>query len=204
MRRRTFLGALAAGASSLAGCADLDLPPGDPSLPEVPGSPERDGPPPSVPEPTPTAGIDPVALERRVHDEVNDARGARDLGTLDFDTALRRIARYHSADMAKREYFAHESPEGETVEDRYDRFGYDCRAPTGAFEYATGGENLFYVGFAPSSLDEDAIARRAVEGWLESPGHRRNLLAEFWRREGIGVAVAEGVPVTVYVTQNFC
>ncbi|WP_254546252.1 CAP domain-containing protein [Halomarina pelagica] len=204
MRRRTFLAALAGGASSLAGCADLDVPPGGPSLPELPRASGDDDRSPRVPRPTPTAGIDPVALERRVHDEANAARTARDLGALAFDVDLRRIARYHSADMAEREYFAHTSPDGETVADRYDRFDYECRVPTDAFEYATAGENLFYVRFSAATLDEAEIARRAVEGWLDSPPHRRNLLAEFWRREGIGVAVDGGLPATVYVTQNFC
>ncbi|MFC6836786.1 CAP domain-containing protein [Halomarina ordinaria] len=207
--RRRFLASLAgAGSALLAGCLGVDgadVPP----LPDLggpdPATSEGSSEPPSVPTPERVAGIDPNALERRVHAETNAARTGRDLDALDFDTDLRAVARYHSADMARREYFAHESPDGETVGDRYDRFGYDCRAPTGLFRYATAGENLFMLRFAAASEDVESIAERAVEGWLESPGHRENLLSDHWRREGIGVAFDREGPVTaVYVTQNFC
>lgn len=140
-------------------------------------------------------------LELAIHERVNEVRQERGLSELAFDTELREVARYHSEDMAEREYFSHTSPEGHTLQDRYERFGYDCRVPAGEFEYKTGGENLFmYRSSMEPSIE--TLANRSVAGWLDSPGHRRNLLDEDWRQEGIGVARADDG--SVYVTQNFC
>jgi uncharacterized protein YkwD len=41
-----------------------------------------------------------------------------------------------------------------------------------------------------------------VEGWMKSPGHRENILAPHWKRQGIGVEIAPGN--RILVTQNFC
>lgn len=140
-------------------------------------------------------------LELAIHERVNEARQERGLDPLAFDTDLREVARYHAEDMANRSYFSHTSPEGDTLEDRYERFGYDCRVPTDGMSYKTGGENLFTVSSA-DSLSNEKLADRAVQGWLDSPAHRENLLDQDWRQEGIGVAWTDDG--TLYVTQNFC
>lgn len=147
------------------------------------------------------ATTDRERLELAIHERVNEARVERGLDPLAFDTDLREIARFHSEDMAERGYFNHTSPDGDTLEDRYDQFGYDCRVPAGTFQYKSGGENLFKYQSSASISDEE-LADQVVEGWLNSPAHRRNLLDEDWRREGIGVATASDG--TIYVTQNFC
>jgi uncharacterized protein YkwD len=50
-------------------------------------------------------------------------------------------------------------------------------------------------------IDDDTIAQQAVDGWMDSPGHRENILSGY-HSEGIGIAITpEG---KVYVTQNFC
>lgn len=71
---------------------------------------------------------------------------------------------------------------------------------------ATSGENLAYQGYIGkirSDPEIDDISRTVVEGWLDSPGHRENLLREAFDREGIGVAVQRGNGVEVFVTQHF-
>ncbi len=149
--------------------------------------------------------FDRSALEREIHRQVNEERRRRGLDPLAFDPELREVARYHSADMAENGYVAHTSPDGETVADRYDRFGYDCRVSLDEGGYSTGGENLYRTAYAGQTLSRDELADRAVDGWLSSPGHRENLLRDDWKREGIGVVVdVEGDVVQVYVTQNFC
>jgi uncharacterized protein YkwD len=48
----------------------------------------------------------------------------------------------------------------------------------------------------------DQIAHKTVQGWMNSPGHRKNILTPHWQNEGIGISVApDGA---VYFTQNFC
>ncbi|WP_267639490.1 CAP domain-containing protein [Haloarchaeobius amylolyticus] len=151
------------------------------------------------------AAIDASELERLVHQEINERRTQHGLSTLDRDAGLREIARYHSRDMARNDYFAHTAPDGETMGDRYDRFGYDCRVDRGDGYYATGAENIYAFRFGGSGPSEAALAERVVDGWMNSEGHRRNVLRDYWENEGIGVAVVERDGVTtVYVTQNFC
>jgi len=64
-------------------------------------------------------------------------------------------------------------------------------------------DSITYVNLIPIhdwNTDED-IAQQTVDGWMNSPGHRENILSEF-HSEGIGVAVA--ADDKVYITQNFC
>ena len=153
-------------------------------------------------------------LEHAIHEQTNDVREDHGLAPLRFDTELRGPARYHSQDMAKNGYFAHVSPSGETVQDRYERFDYECRVPTGGNKYATGGENIARTWYEePVRTDNgtayyrsvDELAKGVVQQWMNSPGHRENILREFWRNEAIGVAVTEiDGKTAVYLTQNFC
>ncbi len=108
------------------------------------------------------------ATEQAMIDLVNKERTQRGLKALTFDAALRSVGRSHSEDMFKRGYFAHYSPEGETVADRAEKFGVD---------YMVIGENL---AFAPS-------LELAHKGLMDSPGHRANILSEDFGRIGIGV-----------------
>lgn len=154
-------------------------------------------------------------IEREIHVAINEERRESGLQTLSYDTVLRDIARYHSEDMANRSYYAHESLEGDNFEDRYRQFGYDCRVPTGENMYFSGAENIAYTyadqdvqterGVEDYDRNETKIARAFVEGWMNSPGHRRNILEPAWRAEGLGVAITEDDDGTkVLATQNFC
>lgn len=113
--------------------------------------------------------------------------------------------------MATRGYFSHTSPDGGTFADRYERFDYTCRAPTGDGSYLTGGENIaqtWYdtrVGTGEGTVrytTADELARGIVTQWMNSQGHRENILTPEWRNEGIGIVVTEDGKV--YATQNFC
>jgi uncharacterized protein YkwD len=152
-------------------------------------------------------------LEQRIHELINVKRTERGLQPLQWDERLAEIARYHSRDMAERNYFEHHSPEGEDFSDRYAKFGYDASNRVGDVVYK-GGENLFlnnlYESYTYdketgeiyeyqfSTLDE--IAESTVEGWMLSEGHRENMLMPHFRLEGIGVVItAEG---KIYITEN--
>ncbi|QLH78560.1 CAP domain-containing protein [Halosimplex rubrum] len=159
--------------------------------------------------------IDVARIERAIHERVNEIRRDRDLPTLAADEDLTEIATYYSRRMADKEFFSHTGPGGQTLLDRYDRFGYDCRVDTGGQRYVTGGENLAYTyaytpvrtegGVVSYDGNETEIARGIVEGWMNSSGHRRNLLRPYWNREGIGVVLdPEDGRTQVIATQNFC
>lgn len=159
--------------------------------------------------------LDRDEIEREVHRYINRERSRRGLSPLSYDMRLQEIARYHSEDMASELYFAHESPDGETMGDRYDRFGYECRVQISGDRYATGAENIAYT-YADSNVrtesglenygnNETAIARGLVNQWMNSSGHRENILRSYWESEGIGVAIEDVNGETrVYATQNFC
>jgi uncharacterized protein YkwD len=154
-------------------------------------------------------------IERLVHEEINDRRRGHNLRPIQFDKELREIARYHSKDMAENQYFAHESPSGETMDDRYDKFGYDCRVDMSGNQYATGAENIASTyafenvvrdnGDTAYYSDEKEIAQGLVNQWMNSTGHRENTLKSHWENEGIGIYIIEIDGKTrVYATQNFC
>ncbi|WP_166033584.1 CAP domain-containing protein [Haloplanus aerogenes] len=143
-------------------------------------------------------------IENQIHQKINERRDANGLDPIPKDDLLRQIARSHSEEMAQQGYFAHESPSGETFEDRYDQFGYNCRVPIGSGRYVTGGENLWRMT-ASTEPSAETIASNAVRGWMESPAHRRNILRPYWDDMGIGVYVLDtGGGVEIYATQNFC
>jgi uncharacterized protein YkwD len=151
-------------------------------------------------------------LAQRIHVRINAERSKNGLSPLAWDKALSRIAAGHSRDMAKRKYLAHDSPEGEGFPERYARAGYTCRIRIGRTTYG-GAENIalnhLYAsvttvnGVAHYDWNSpEKIAGKAVEGWMKSPGHRKNILTPHWKREGIGVEIAPDGKV--YITQNFC
>lgn len=159
--------------------------------------------------------LDEREIERYLVEYINERRARHDLDLVERDDGLAQIATYHSEDMAERGYFAHDSPDGETMADRYDRFGYDCRAPTGGNTYYTGAENIAYT-YAFESLRTDYasdvyhdserdVARGLVQGWMNSTGHRENILTPAWDDIGHGIYITSvDGKVKVYATQNFC
>jgi uncharacterized protein YkwD len=162
------------------------------------------------PEKPPALSV--AKLERAIHDSVNRERRAQKLKPLTWDRRLAGVARGHSRDMAKRSYFSHESPEGQTFGERYRKARYICAVQEGRTTYR-GAENI-WKGYQYASVkvvngtkhfdwrSEDQIARAVVEGWMKSPGHRANILTARLTRAGIGLAVAPDRQI--YVTQNFC
>lgn len=161
--------------------------------------------------------LDESRIETLVHERINDERESRNYDTLTHDADLRAIASSYSGHMADKDFFSHTSPSGETFEDRYEQAGYSCRVPLSGNEYATGGENIAYTyAFTPVSQpwgetvtyeSEEGIADGIVRQWMNSQGHRENILESHWENEGVGVAVVEnpdGDGLKVYVTQNFC
>lgn len=147
----------------------------------------------AAPGPGAAAGedLDEPRVERLVAQEVNDRRAANGIGALDYDTDLAEVAAYHSRDMHERDYFAHEGPDGETVGDRYARFGIDCN----------GGENIYLTRGGGLAATEQTLAEHVVREWMNSEGHREAILKERFTRQGIGIVIVDG---SVYATQNFC
>ncbi len=151
-------------------------------------------------------------LEAQIHTLINQERKRKGLKPLAWNAALSRIARTHSRDMARRDYFNHYSPEGRDFLWRYERAGFSCGIRIGNTIY-TGAENILQNNLFDSVTtvngvpyydwnSQKKIAETSVRGWMKSPSHRKNILIPHWRSEGIGVVVAPDGKV--YITQNFC
>ena len=127
------------------------------------------------------------ALELEVLAQTNQERLARGLGALLWDDLAYKAALEHAQDMLARGYFAHVTPEGRTPGQRM--------AAAGVIE-VTVGENLaYYEGFK-----DEGLPKKAVEDWMNSPGHRANLLKPDFTHLGVAF-VHQGRKVML--VQNF-
>ncbi len=153
-----------------------------------------------------------VDLEKKIHALINKERQQHGLAPLAMDHALAVIARKHSQDMSARNYFDHISPDGHDFSYRYQKAGYSCAITAGSVIFA-GAENIALNNLYDSVTtingeafydwnSQDRIAETTVQGWMKSPGHRKNILTPLWRNEGIGVVISPDDKV--YITQNFC
>lgn len=141
--------------------------------------PTTQAPPPTAAEP---AGNDAVA-QQQVLDLTNAERAKAGCSALRLDQTLNRVADGHSEDMAARDYFSHNDPEGNGPGVRIDAAGYQGRG---------WGENIA-AGYRSAAA--------VVEGWMNSDGHRRNILNCNFNELGVGYA--EGGSYGVYWTQVF-
>lgn len=125
-------------------------------------------------------------LEELMFGLINTARRtslARWLGNpdLQWNEGLAAAARGHSADMLKRQYFEHKSPEGLTAADRISRAG---------IRYIACGENIGVaygdVSHGPEGIH--AIHNAFMDQPLRLNNHRGNLLNPIWSHVGVGLA----------------
>lgn len=105
---------------------------------------------------------------------------------LEMDAVIQEAARAHSLDMGMQAYFEHDSLDGRTFDDRMRAVGFMGASPW--------GENI---------AAGQSTAAEVVEGWMNSPGHCRNIMNPEYRTIGIGFAFVEGSPFGEYWTQDF-
>ncbi len=120
------------------------------------------------------------SFEREVVRLVNEERAKNGLKPLQENWELSRIARYKSQDMVDNRYFSHTSPIYGTPFQMIRAFG---------LTYRTAGENIAYGQRTP---------RAVVNAWMNSSGHRANILNPSYTQIGVGY-VANGN----YWTQMF-
>ncbi len=118
--------------------------------------------------------------EKRVVELVNEIRAENGLSKLTLNTELSAVARLKSQDMKDKHYFSHTSPTYGSPFDMMKQFG---------ISYRTAGENIAYGYSTPEAV---------VDGWMNSPGHRANILNSSYKEIGVGY-VASGH----YWTQMF-
>jgi uncharacterized protein YkwD len=115
---------------------------------------------------------------------LNQERSSRGLPRLRLNDRLSTAAERHSRDMVQRNYFSHDSLTGLSFVDRIDRSGYFRSARSWS-----AGENLAW------GSGNRGTPEQILRAWMNSPGHRANILTRRFREVGIGVAA--GAPVHV-------
>ncbi|MCW3840728.1 CAP domain-containing protein [Micromonospora yasonensis] len=126
-----------------------------------------------------TTGI--TAELQQVVDLVNKERAKAGCKALTVDDKLMLAAQRHSQDQADHKTMSHDGSDGSDVGDRLDRVGYAWRAY---------GENVAWNQQTPAAV---------MDAWMNSPGHRANILNCSFTEIGVGVARSNGP----YWTQDF-
>ena len=133
---------------------------------------------------------DSPGFEKRMEYEVfvilNQERESRGIHPLTRNAILDSVAEAHSQDMAEKDYFEHTNLENETPRDRVDKTHKVCRHV---------GENLAFT------IDPSFGPKDRMEGLMNSPGHRDNILRTIF--DQVGLAVEKGEE-SYYLTQVFC
>lgn len=114
------------------------------------------------PRSTPTLAGQVLAL-------VNDERDKAGCDPVTEESHLDKAAQGHSDDMSERDYFSHDTPEGESFADRITAAGYP----------QPGAENI-----AKGATSADQV----MQMWMNSSGHRKNILNCSLKKLGVGVA----------------
>ncbi|MFE1500687.1 CAP domain-containing protein, partial [Streptomyces albidoflavus] len=112
---------------------------------------------------------------------VNTERAKAGCGPLSHNATLTRAAQGHSDDMAARDFFDHTDPDGDGPGERVTAAGYP---------WSTYGENIAKGQSTPEQV---------MEAWMNSPGHRANILNCDFKEIGVGIHT-DGGP---YWTQVF-
>lgn len=163
--------------------------------------------------------FDALTLESLVFEYINAERHRHRMAPFNPDRALWQAARAHSGDMAARNYFSHDAPRGFMR-----KTGFGDRLRSHGVVARQMAENIAMLPLVNSRtvtrrpdqygrmttdiqearLNYDRLAAWAVQQWMESPGHRKNILNPSLSTMGIGVAVGKrGQEDYVYLTQEF-
>lgn len=129
-----------------------------------------------------------VEVENMIFNKVNEERSKNGLTPLSYNSTMEHYARIKSQDMGDRGYFDHKNPEGELMTAQMQRDGVS---------YNSWGENIAYIG---GVSDASTLANQFMTNWMNSSGHRANILSSNFNSIGIGVYK---IGNTVYATQEF-
>lgn len=130
-------------------------------------------------------------VESKIFTLINTERTSRGLEALTRRSDLDQVARRHSEDMRDRDFFSHENPDGQNS---------SARITAAGITWSATGENIAY-----SMGQSTGRAENAVEGWMNSAGHKANILDENdlgFTQTGVGVSFEEST-LTYHYTQVF-
>jgi uncharacterized protein YkwD len=135
-------------------------------------------------------GADAEKLRSLALQLVNKSRAEAKLPPLQIGKEINEAARYHAADMLRRNFYDHTSPEGKSVGDRYQK--------AGGSRWKITAENIARcTGCDLSAKTVEELQR----GWMNSKGHRENILRKGITQFGFSIVAAPGKPL--YAVQTF-
>lgn len=156
--------------------------------------------------------IDKTRLEAAIFHGMNQVRREHNLPEFQFHPKLNQIARAHSTEMAGLNYFSHQSPvkKNETLTQRFRNAKVKWTGQVAENIAVSYTKSAVLSGYFPAEIDKypydtySQFAKIILVKWLESPGHRKNILNPQLKRMAIGVARGRlnGLDA-IYVTQNF-
>ncbi|MFD9857619.1 CAP domain-containing protein [Streptomyces alboflavus] len=153
-----------------------------PEKPKPPAPPRTSRPTPTPTTPKAPSGSASGSTAQQVLDLVNAERQKAGCRPLTTNSKLATAAQRHSADMKARNYFSHTSPDGTDPGRRITAAGY---------RWSTYGENI---------ARGQQTAKSVMTSWMNSSGHRANILNCSFKELGVGVVKGSGGP---WWTQNF-
>lgn len=170
-----------------------------------------------------TIKLDKALISKKIIEKTNEERKKMGLPIFIEDTRLNDTARKHSEDMSINNYFAHEAKDQNkrtvamrlankkittirSAENINVKFTLDVNNKKFTYRTDSNGKRCMYysTGGKVRQLTEDEMAEIAVDSWMKSPGHRKNILTPDFNRIGVGVAAGKynRLPA-LYMTQNF-
>lgn len=135
--------------------------------------------------------LDMARLESEIHRLTNALRAEQGVAALATLKELDGLSRRHSQNMADRNFFEHNDPDGNTPADRLQKFLPNLLS-------ANSGENIAVRSLGRE--DETEMAEVLIQMWRDSPGHYRNMISPDFRHLGVGVVKTED---RLYATQTF-
>ena len=129
-----------------------------------------------------------AAVEQAIFNKVNEERAKAGVPALTYNNTMQKYARIKSQDMGDNNYFSHEDLNGNLITTKMKNDGVSYRA---------WGENIAYIG---GVSDANALANQFMTNWMNSSGHRANILSTNFSSIGVGVYK---IGNKVYATQEF-
>jgi uncharacterized protein YkwD len=120
-------------------------------------------------------------IENQIFQLTNNERKNNGVNPLVYDSSLAAIARAHSQDMLNNNFFSHINLNGDDPSERASKAGYNIHK-----SYQVGvAEN---IGMTEGYVSSSSVAQEFIDMWMNSPGHRSNILNSQYNRLGVGVA----------------
>lgn len=118
------------------------------------------------------------SMEKQIFDITNIYRNRFEVDLLKYDKDVAKVAYLHSQDMHENNFFSHDSQDGRSLKERLEE------------------QDIYYLSAGENIAAQHTDAPAAMEGWLNSEGHRDAMLYEDYNYIGVGVN-------RLYYTQNF-